>query len=340
MNDDMLRAMVEERWGALGEEPATGESRLRISQLPVDTTYGSLAVAVDHEGHRHVLVPIQGHSKVRGGLDGPVLFLRKRALEDEETYQTYADLGCLQDDLSDLFTDLCVDVLSAIVELRGNPIKALYGVLDRWRALFRTHGAPLGAEQLAGLFGELVVLERLLRIDSSAHRIWHGPEGHRHDFSAGSVAIEVKSTAATAGRRPRIHGLDQLEAPEGGSLCLTWFRLRPAAPTEKGSAVPDLVERILKLCDDEPALLELLGAAGYRASDADRYREVRFLVGEERWYRVDTHFPALTRQTFSTAVPVSVLDVEYSVDLSGDVPAPMERFQVAETIEALIQESA
>ncbi|MEU1617803.1 PD-(D/E)XK motif protein [Streptomyces sp. NPDC005722] len=341
MNDDMLRLLLDERWEALGAEPATGERKLRVSRLPVSVAHGSVAVGVDHEGHRHVLVPVQTHSKVRTGLDGPVLLLRKRALEDENTYETYADLGCLRDDLNDLFTDLCVDALSAIREFPENPIKALYGVLDRWRALFRTHGTPLGAEQLAGLFGELTVLERLLRKDSSAHRIWRGPQGHRHDFSAGSVAIEVKSTTASAGRRPRIHGLEQLEAPEGGTLCLAWFRLRPVAAIEQGCAFPELVERTLRLCDDEPALLELLGAAGYHASDTDRYRGVRFVIGEERWYRVDTDFPSLTRQALSTvAVPVSVLDVEYTVDLSGEVPAPMEFPQVAETIDAVIQEPA
>ena len=45
-----------------------------------------------------------------------MLRLRKRPLEDEDTYQTYADLACLRDDLSDVFTKLCVDVLSTAGE--------------------------------------------------------------------------------------------------------------------------------------------------------------------------------------------------------------------------------
>ncbi|OAH13400.1 PD-(D/E)XK motif protein [Streptomyces jeddahensis] len=341
MNEDTLRRLVEEHWTALEAEQTTGEHRLRVAQLPVITEGGPLAVAIDYEGHRHVLVPVHANRKIRPGMEGPVLRLRKRALEDEETYQQYADLSCLRNDLSDLFTELCVDVLGAAEELPENPVKALYRVLDRWKALFRTQGTPLGPEQLAGLFGELMVLNRLLETDSSAHRLWRGPEGHRHDFSAGTIAVEVKSSTAREGRKPRIHGLDQLEGPEGGTLALAWFRLHPTTVNGSGPAFVELVDRALRMCDDEGALLELLAEAGYRPSDADRYRDVRFVIGEERWYRVDPGFPGLTGQALVAAgVPVSVLDVEYTIDLSGETPVPLAPGQVTQMIDSMIQEYA
>ncbi|MGP4051557.1 PD-(D/E)XK motif protein [Streptomyces sp. 2A115] len=340
MNDDALRKLVEERWAALDAEQTTGERRLRVSSLPVVGEHGPLSVAVDHDGYRHVLVPIHAHRKVRPGLDGPVLRLRKRALEDEETYQAYADLACLRNDLSDLFTELCVDVLGAAAELPENPVKALYRVLDRWKALFRTQGTLLGPEQLAGLFGELIVLHRLLEKDSSAHRLWRGPERHRHDFSAGTTAVEVKSGTGGKGRRPRIHGLDQLEVPEDGTLCLAWFRLQGTTVKGSGIGFVELVERTLQACDDEDALLALLAGAGYRPSDADFYHDVRFVISEERWYSVTPDFPGLTGQALLAAgVPVSVLDVEYTIDLSGETPAPMAPGQVSQMIDSLIQES-
>ncbi|MEV2196710.1 PD-(D/E)XK motif protein [Streptomyces phaeochromogenes] len=341
MNDDALRKLVDERWAALDAEQTTGERRLRVSPLPVVAEQGPLAVAVDHDGHRHLLVPIHAHRKVRTGLDGPVLRLRKRALEDEETYQSYADLACLRDDLSDLFTELCVDVLGAAEELPENAVKALYRVLDRWKALFRAQGTLLGPEQLAGLFGELLMLRQLLERDSSAHRIWRGPERHRHDFSAGTMAVEVKAGTGGTGRKPRIHGLDQLEVPEGGTLCLAWFRLQSTTTNSSGIAFVDLVGQVLRLCDDEGALLALLAGVGYRPSDADLYHDVRFVISEERWYRVTPEFPGLTSQALVAAgVPVSILDVEYTIDLSGETPAPMAPDQVSQVIDSLIQESA
>ncbi|MET8404788.1 PD-(D/E)XK motif protein [Streptomyces sp900116325] len=340
MSDETLGRIVGDSWAALEAEQTTGERRLRVAPLPVDTEQGPLAAAVDHDGHRHLLVPIHAHRKIRPGLDGPVLRLGKRALEDEETYQNYADLGCLRHDFRDLFTDLCVDVLGATRGVPENPVKALYGVLDRWKALFRTQGAPLGPEQIAGLFGELVVLKQLLEKDPSAHRLWRGPGGYRHDFWAGATAVEVKASTSTDGRRPRIHGLDQLEAPEGGALWLAWLRLRRTTTAGVGTGFGELVTQTLSLCDDEDALLDQLAGAGYRPTDADRYRDIRFAVSEERWYRVGLDFPGLTGEALATAgIAVRALDVEYTIDLSGESPAPLGRDQVPQVIDRLIQEA-
>lgn len=324
MKDAALRALVEDHWSALEAEQASGERRLRVSHLPVVAHQGPLAVAVDYEGHRHVLVPINAKRKIRPGLDGPALQLRKRPLEGDNSYQTYADLACLRDDLNDLFTELCVDVLGVARELPDNPSKALYRALDRWKALIRSEGAPLGPEQLVGLFGELTVLNRLLAKDSSAHRLWHGPERYQHDFTSASIAVEVKASTSGEGRRPRIHGLDQLEAPEDGSLFLAWFRLQRTQVQSAGISFPEMIAEALRLCDDEGALLDLLAAVGFRLSDAELYRDVRFLIAEERWYSVDADFPKLTKRGLVEAgVPVSALDVEYNIDLSGETLHPL-----------------
>ncbi len=254
MTEPAWHKLVEEHWSALEARPTTGEHRLRVSHLPVTTGEGPIAAAVDHEGHHHLLVPVHSRTKVRSGLDGPVLRLRKRPLEDEETYQTYADLACLRNDFEDLFTKLCADVLSTVREAPEHPVKGMYRVLDRWKALFQTQGAALGPEQLAGLFGELLVLDRLLQRDPGAHRLWVGPKGHRHDFSTGLDAIEVKTAVDPSGRRPRIHGLDQLEPPLDGSLHLVWVGLHRMTASGGGTGFVELVERTLQRCDDESAL--------------------------------------------------------------------------------------
>ncbi|MCX4981106.1 PD-(D/E)XK motif protein [Streptomyces sp. NBC_00572] len=340
MSEEIVRRLVEEHWDALEAEPTTGERRLRVSHLPIVVENGNrLAVGVDHDGYRHVLVPMAAHRRVRAGLDGPVLQLRRRPLEDDETYQTYADLSCLRSDLNDLFTDLCVDVMSTAQRLPENPLKALHHVLDRWKELFRSQGAPLTREQMAGLFGELTLLCRLFQHNTSAHRLWIGPTGHRHDFSSGVTAIEVKSGTSTSGRRPRIHGLDQLESPEGGTLALVWFRLLNVPAGGPGLSLVDLVDQARRLCDDEGSLLDLLAAAGYRPSDIDHYRDVRFAVGEETWYHVSADFPGLTSRRLGEAgLSVSVLDVEYTIDLSGDVPTAMPEDEVSRLIDDFVQE--
>ena len=338
MSESSQRQAVEQRWTELAAEPASTDGRLRVAPLSVRTVNGPLATAVDHEGRRHILVPIDSKQQIRRGLDGPVLHLRRRPLEDEESYQVYADLGCLRPEYEELFTRLCTDVLVEVEELPENPLKALYRVLDRWRALFQAAGAPLGPEQVAGLFGELWVLNRLLAQDPSAHRLWQGPRGHRHDFAGPVGAIEVKASTTDEGRRPRIHGLRQLESPLEGELRLVLLHLRRTA--EGGVGLCEAADRALELCDDETALLALLAGAGYRTSDAELYRGARFDTVEERWYQVDAFFPKLTaEQLVGAGLSVDALnDVEYTIDLSGEEPAPMRAEDVVGALHQLLTE--
>ncbi|MFE0377545.1 PD-(D/E)XK motif protein [Streptomyces inhibens] len=284
-------------------------------------------------------MPIRSHHKIRGGLNGPVLELRRRPLEDDNSYQEYVDLGCLRSDVNDVFTSLCADIVAATEALPSNPVKALYQVIDRWKALFQAGGALLGPEQAAGLFGELLVLEKLLRTDPSAHRLWRGPSGHRHDFGTGVRAVEVKSVVGREAHRVRIRGLGQLEAPRNGTLYLAWFKLERAAGA--GVGLVELIDRILRLADDESALLTLLASAGYRSADAERYLDVRFVVTEEHWYDVDAAFPKLTSALLLDAgVSVQVQDVHYTIDLSaGRLPA-LRGDSIDEYLRALIEESA
>ena len=319
---DPAPRLLDRHWRALEASPVSGDRRLRVTSLPVDTPRGRLAAAVDHVGHRHLLVPIASNQAVRRGMHGPALFLRRRPLEDEERYQVYADLSCARADLNDLFSLLCADVLETTEKSPDNPLKVLHRVLDRWKSLFQTTGLPLGPDQVAGLFGELFVLQRLLRLDSSAHRLWLGPTGHPHDFSGHDAAVEVKASTSALGRQARIHGLEQLQAPPRGELHLVWLRLRRTSETE-GDGFVELVNRTLELCDDESALATLMAGAGLHLADTDLYRELRFAVDEERWYAVDDTFPRLTSADVAAEHTGRLHDVTYTVDLSTEPPFPL-----------------
>lgn len=305
-----LRSVLDDHWARLEAEPVSGIRRLRTSDLPVSVTNGPLVAAVDHTGCRHLLVPLPAGRHLRRTITGTALELRERPLESDDEYVRYADLGCLRKELDEIFTGLCTDVMGTIDKHPDRPVRALHTVLDRWRSLFRSAGNVLGPEQVAGLFGELIILNRLLRLDAGAATAWTGPSGHRHDFTLGTHAIETKASTATEGRRARIHGADQLTAPTGGTLDLVWVRLERA---ESGDSIVDLIDEAHELADDPADLLTRLALAGYRAADSDMYREMRFAVTEELWYEVDERFPRVEQ----AALPAAVLDVHYTIELSG-----------------------
>ncbi|MGW6334225.1 PD-(D/E)XK motif protein [Nocardia rhamnosiphila] len=332
-----IDVVVEECWRQLERTLPSPSGSLRVAELPVSVGPRSLAVAIDDKGHRHLLVPTDSYRTVRRGLDGPILRLRKRVLEDGEAREYFASLSCTRSDVYDIFTMLCGDIMIAVESSPEDPVKQLNAVLDRWRALFLNPGSPLGPQQLAGLFGELRVLARMLQQNGSAHRLWLGPKGHRHDFSADNTALEVKTSVEGDGRVVRIHGLEQLEPPTDGALGLVWMRLKQV--THSGIGVVELVNRVLRLADDETAVLNLLSAAGYRVADNDHYQHLRFAVEEERWYDVDVAFPKLTRVDLAAGgITANVRDVDYSIDLAAEPPKPMQGGDVERYLAAMIQE--
>ncbi|MCC3311881.1 PD-(D/E)XK motif protein [Nocardia africana] len=337
MTDTALRSILDDYWDRLEHDRPTTGHALQTAALPVVTPAGPLLAAVDIDGHRHLLVPVDPHHSVRRGLNGPVLELRKRVLEDDETRSSFADLCCLRADLNDVFAVLCADILLATEAASAQPVKAMNRVLDHWKALFQNPGAPLGAKQIAGLFGELVVLRRLLELDAGAHRLWRGPSGYRHDFSGELNAIEVKTSMAAESREIRIHGLNQMEPPLGGTLALVWLRLEAAVVG--GTGVKELVDEVLRLCDDEGAVITLLAAVGYRVAHDDHYRHIRFGLNEERWYRVDDDFPRLTQTHLSAAgTSEAVFGVDYSVSLTGESPEPLDDGRIKTQLAALVEE--
>jgi putative PD-(D/E)XK family protein DUF4420 len=331
--DPTLRQVLDDHWRALADKPAVlSPNRMLTSELPVSVAAGPLMVALDQEGQRHLLVPLRAGQRLRHPVSGLALLLRERPLESADSYDRYADLGCLRTDLDEIFTGLCADVLLTVEREPVRPVRALYEVLERWRSLFQTSSSTLGPDQLAGLFGELIILTRLLSLDPSASDFWKGPGGNRHDFVVGNCSIEAKTSTTAEGRRIRVHGADQLSTPAGGSLDLAWIRLEQVAVG--GTSVVDLVDTACHVADDQADLLTRLSEVGYRVADADRYRDLRFTVAEELWYAVDERFPRVD----PAAVPAEVLDVDYTLELSGLKPSLIDDTSINERLATIVKD--
>jgi hypothetical protein len=323
-------------WAGLRETRPSTETSLRVRELAAETAWGRLALGIDIDSSRHLLVPIASNARVRSGLDGPGLSLRRRALEDASTYTMYADLSCHRTELGYLFDDLCADVLTELKGFERQPLRALYQVVDRWRSLFDRPLGALSDDSAKGLFAELVVLRRLLAVDPGAHELWTGPSRSGHDFKGRGVDIEVKSTTVAAGRMVRVHGLDQLEPTKDSTLLLAWFRLVDGRQSGAGESLEEVAAQALAMADDEPAVRQRMGAAGYIPGTLPMNDDRRYTIADERWYAVDDTFPRLTRATLDQAgAPETVIDVDYTVDLTAEPPIPMQPPEIARWISTI-----
>lgn len=205
--------------------------------------------------------------------------------------------------------------------------------LQNWRELLaRPPGAPLSDEALAGLFGELEVLEMLLQYGGTLDH-WTGWNRDHCDFRLPGLVIEVKSTTSANYRRVKIHGLNQLADPiDGSDLILVLRRLESSAA---GRGVPDLVEAIVALGVSRAKLLDRLHEARYSEAHRAAYQDKRFMSLEVALRRVDSSHPRLIPSMLE-GVDLSAIDkIDYELNLNNDADADLETTLVALVAERL-----
>lgn len=305
-------ADLERLWSVLEQQPVV--AAFRSVSIGARTPPGELQVAVDAQGHRHLLVPLAAGHSLKEAVDGEAVVLRRRALEDERRYQQYASLELMDERLQDLFTALCVEVTDRINAAPDRAVAALRDVLKDWRALLAGARPLLTSSALAGLFGELHFLQSLIAVDPGAVAFWTGPTGSAQDFHRGSRAVELKTTTAPEGRTVHVHGVDQLDVSTEGGLVLLWLRVQ----SQQGISVPDLVDDILALTDDTTTFRVLLRKVGYDERDREVYARRVFDVIESRTYQVGRGFPRITTAGLTGDAALSgVGPIDYTVDLDA-----------------------
>lgn len=254
-----------------------------------------------------------------------VVTVVNRELDTGEGRRDFVVVGCRRLSLRDAFDHFAAGVVEAGREIPDrHPAATALAVLARWRELFRPASDALGPAELAALVAELLVLEEIVGRDPARSLgVWAGPDGARHDFRRGTTAIEVKSTLSHTTRSASINGIDQLEAPRGGSLALAWYRLERV---EDGPhSVFGLADRIVAAGASAEGLYGLLERAGSPPSLREAHDAVRFDLREREFFTVADGFPRIIPASFDGGCPPGVDDLRYSVGLPDPgacLPAP------------------
>lgn len=219
----------------------------------------------------------------------------------------------------DLFEMMARDVMSTLATVPPGDDEARLRVflarIRAWQDFMRsdTDGC-LSTEAELGLCGELEMLAALLAAGVPAAIVvegWRGPLDGLHDFSFGTGAIEVKTTATPNGFLAAVGSLEQLDDSLIRPIFVAAVRL---ALGSSGETLPERIERIrVSLADDASALSvfgNLLLHAGFIDLAAERYQR-KFSNVSVRVLPVSNLFPRITRAT----APVEVRSARYDVDL-------------------------
>jgi hypothetical protein len=309
---------------------------LRVRGTGAELPAGEVLVASGPDGHRHMLLPLDQGAGFAPDTGTRGVHITRRRLDTGKGIAEFVDVECRLAHLNPLFATLAREMLDAALAAPEQPATACRVVLDRWREFLGSERSPLLSEdRLVGLLAELLVLETVVGHDP--HRrldVWTGPSGAVHDLRRGDQALEVKGTHVREGRFIEIHGIEQLAAPEGGALHLTWFRFE--RDDTSPLSLPAAIRELRALGVDNVALTERLALAGYDAAHTGEYEQRRYRTVESRVYVVDASFPRVVPTSFASgAVPPGVLRLRYTVDLTNEPPTPLGDAAADEVYKAL-----
>jgi hypothetical protein len=306
--------------------------------LPVVEVEGGSGafVAIDDLGRPHLLMTLE-HDETDAvpSVGIATLDIATRNLEMGGHSVRLLDVTCLFESVAEVFDHFVVAVLEHLEREPTAPTEALAEVLDRWKQFLVPGKAPPGRDKLAAVLGELVVLLDVVQRDPGKRiESWVGPFGGRHDLRRSSTALEVKTTRSHTSRRVTIHGEDQLEAPEGGTLHLHLVRLEEVP--DGGRSVASVVDELLSVGVNAEALFSALSAAGIPITELAATAEVLFEVRERLTIPVDDSTPRITPASFvAGARPTGVVDIIYTIDLDQVRARALDDGAYAELISAL-----
>jgi hypothetical protein len=301
-------------WSILAARRTAGE-HMTMAPIGLALPAGEVQVGTDARGDRHLLLPVR--NDVREDLRSAHVRLKEDTLVLQGRTHRYADLVCHRADLGDLFDDVISEVLERLARTGGDPTEICRQVLEAWREMFAGRGGRLTVSEQRGLFGELTVLEHLLRGNAFLRptRIWTGPDRQPHDFRLADRSWEVK-TLGRSRSTVEIHGLDQLAPPPSGNLTLILVRL---VEDTSGTSLPELAERVVNAAADSRGVIEQLAKAGYSAADADLYATTRYGRPQLLGLTVDADFPALTHASLRGPLPAGIEAVHYTLDIADQL---------------------
>jgi len=219
-----------------------------------------------------------------------------------------------------VFTTLSSDIIRTLESSDlASRVKNLQNCFDRWSRFFERWGQEgLSAERQRGLFGELMILETLLRAGLSpldGASSWRGSSGAYQDFVRLDAALEVKTTILKEPRKVSISSEKQLDDTDLKSLVLVVLTLNEVESS--GITLPNAVVTLRQLLENdgkassifESSLIE----AGYLDFDADKYSK-QYTIRSREVFDVRNGFPRII------SVPPGVGDLRYTVMISACKP--------------------
>ena len=299
-------------WAALRTERPLSDGSLVTRAISWDGQVSGILVGMDAVGELYLLIPMPDTEVRRTIADLNGLRVRPRVTEAGPYLSLTAEPQHER-----VFTPVCREIVQAVFSNGREPWAAVDSVIRQWLAAWRAIRPAMSRPVQIGLVGELIILARVMipALGAAAILSWSGAERERHDFIAGLLHIEVKTTTRNR-HEHEISRLDQLWIGGGAALVLASVRLE--ATIGGDTTVATMVDEVLHLAKDEPGLADAFLVKLSKLDWSDDMRRsgelLSFNLSEAAFYEVDADFPRLTE---SFTPPAGIVAVRYTISLAN-----------------------
>ena len=194
------------------------------------------------------------------------------------------------------FMKMCIEIIDKSRK-GATPDNATRTVLSDSANFFKSNKSGLGKNEQMRLYGELILLEKLLnhfpKKSLEVVNGWKGPTGAYHDFAYSDRSIEVKTTKKKT-PEATIGSVKQLDRMKLTNL---WLNAYFYFPDSGSDTLPKIISRIEKKLKGTAALRifsRLLNIHCDR-DDFDSY-DTTYSESKQYWFDVKKGFPAITNK--------------------------------------------
>ena len=311
----MISGDLQKNWLSLESKKMTNQYDLHLLS---ESSHPDLFIARTPDGHRALVLSLTSleHLEFKD-IEGENLALLK------DTHNNFIVIKLINAHFRDLFDYLVTSIGNAISNVSKSEVYAntFLRSFSQWMQFFVIlPEKKLKQNIVQGIFGELVVLEILLKEQAMPEidnilRAWDGPFDRGSDFILENKNIEVK-TRVEGNYSVKIASENQLDQADGKNLELAVVRLD--SKNAAGFTLSQLIEKIVLICEkklgDVAILFEALQQKNLVPSNFADYDEYIFHPSDITFFDCGSDgFPKLTR----SSLPDVINNVNYSINTNG-----------------------
>jgi hypothetical protein len=217
----------------------------------------------------------------------------------------------------DLFEGLCRTLARALENATDSASSLTIALahIRRWKTFMSGRGQHLSADEVRGLFAELIFLREMIGHFGARTAVesWMGPERSHQDFIFGNTAVEIKSLSGDERNCVRISSEDQLESLND-NLFLHIYKLSNLPDASSARSLNELIVDVQERLDSAEAVEAFdskLVAHSY--APLPEYDEPSFVVSAIKSYRIEGNFPRMIR----SELPAGINSVSYDIRLES-----------------------